>query len=68
MGLLGRPWAPQRRFPEFSRKFWEAFWLHFGFIFDSVSLFVSASFFDRFLKRLCFDFGMILEAFFVVFF
>ena len=46
-GLLERPWAPRGRFPGFSGKFREPFWLHFGidflwfFVLFVASLFAS---------------------------
>ena len=33
LAAVGSPWAPLGRFPGFSGKFREAFWLHFELIF-----------------------------------
>ena len=38
--LLEPPWAARVRFPGFSGKFWEAFWLHFELIFMFFALFL----------------------------
>ena len=66
--LLGRPWAPRGRFPGFSGKFREPFWLHFGLIFHVFLVLFRDLFFHRFLKRFCIDLGVILEAFLESFF
>ena len=51
-------------FREFSGRFREPFWLHFGSLFGDFSFYFSASFFDRFLSRILIDFGWILAVFF----
>ena len=55
-------------FREFSGRFREPFWLHFGSLFGDFSSYFSASFFDRFLSRILIDFGWILEVFFFMIF
>ena len=54
-------------FREFSGRFREPFWLHFGSLFCDFSSYFSASFFDRFLCRFFIDFEWILEVFFMIF-
>ena len=51
-------------FREFSGRFREPFWLHFGSLFRDFSCYFSASFFDRLLSRILIDFAWILEVFF----
>ena len=51
-------------FREFSGRFREPFWLHFGSLFCDFSCCFSASFFDGFLCRFFIDFEWILEVVF----
>ena len=51
-------------FREFSGRFREPFWFHFGSLFGAFSSYFSASFFDRFLNRILIDLGWILDVFF----
>ena len=55
--LFNSFWAPHAIF--------DPFWLHVGSLFDDFSAYCSASFLDRFLKRICSEFGCILEVFFI---